>query len=74
MTEECCCGNTLRSGLAFRMRSSPCRCEEPGPGSRCAEVRHGIPSYVFKKQWAERTKLNLPLETQQEKSIRRNQR
>ncbi len=70
MPEICCCSNVLREGLSFRMVSSPCRCPEPGDGKRCGVVKHGIPDGVFSRQWNQRRKLGLPIETGSEKEMR----
>ena len=67
--ETCCCGNVLRSDLAFTMRSSPCRCAEPGDGRRVRPTRW-MSSYVGEEQYNERRAAGLPVETGSEKAMR----
>jgi hypothetical protein len=70
MPTFCCCSNELSEGpKGLRVNMHPCRCEAPGGPKSGRSV--GLPTYVFEKQYNERTRLGLPLETDTEKAIRR---
>ncbi len=71
MATECCCGNQLeRLPASFRVRMSPCKCDAPGASARMLPVRGEIPEYCFAKQYEQRRRLGLPLETDTERGIR----
>jgi len=62
---HCVCGNFLRE-TTYKMRESPCRCDEPGPGSsflRQPAIR------VTEAQYNERRKHGLPIQLDCEKSL-----
>ncbi len=71
MAHLCCCGNEISAKpKGFKLTSSPCQCEKQGPG-RGTMQHPGIPSHVFKKQWEERRRAGLPMETDTEKGVRK---
>lgn len=62
IVETCVCGNELtrRHGrVDLKIQSRPCRCEQPGPGSRQGQYG-GLPGWVRRRQYEERTRLGLP--------------
>ena len=69
MATVCCCGNDLsKTPVDFKVTMSPCQCDKPSGPRR--SLRAGLPSYVFAKQYAERKRLGLPLETDVERAVR----
>ena len=69
MATVCCCGNTLRNKPEdFQLTMSPCQCDKPSGPRR--SLRAGLPNHVFAKQYAERKRLGLPLETDIERAVR----
>ena len=49
---------------------SPCRCNEPGPGRRQVAIEK-LGDFVYEKQYDDRLRLGLPIETDTEKGIRK---
>ncbi len=47
---------------------SPCKCDKPRSFRRRLHTA-GIPNHIFEKQWTERTRLGLPMETDFERGI-----
>jgi hypothetical protein len=73
--EHCVCGNSLRP-TEVKITVSPCKCRKPGPGRRTV-LREFVldENRVTPTQYAERKRLGLPVITEIEKSVcRENQR
>lgn len=73
ITERCVCGNVLatRPGQGtFTVTSRPCRCEDPGPGSRQGHYEPALPGWVSRRQYEERTRLGLPVVANIERKAR----
>ena len=73
VVERCVCGNELVSrpgAAALTITCRPCRCEHPGPGSRQGFYEPGLPGWVSRRQYEERTALGLPVVANIERSSR----
>ena len=62
----CICGNQIGPDRGYRMTTSPCRCDKPGPGRSIAS-RESFLDDISPQQYAERTRLGLPVVTEIEK-------
>lgn len=71
MATFCCCGNETSKLPEFKMTVSPCQCDVPQGRRRTLTVGGKIPEFCFERQYEQRTRLNLPLETDTEKGIRK---
>ncbi len=68
MPTFCCCGNELEEAPRTKITMSPCKCDDPRSFRRKLRTS-GIPNHIFEKQWTERTRLGLPMETDFERGI-----
>lgn len=64
--ELCRCGNTLGESN-FRITVHPCRCDDPGP-DRKAPPNLDLLSNVPERQYNQRKKVGLPLQTDVERA------
>lgn len=70
---HCCCGNPLGPS-AYRVVTSPCRCEAPGRGRSTLTGAGSLPDGPFgvgPEQYRQRTRLGLPPVTEVERSYHR---
>lgn len=65
--EVCCCGNVLRIGARIPIRTSPCRCQKPGPGPT-TRAAGWLPDDVPRHQFEERRRVGLPVLTDVERA------
>ena len=73
ITERCVCGNVLATrpgAVELTITSRPCRCEQPGRGSRQGFYEPALPGWVSRRQYEERTALGLPVVANIEKRSR----
>lgn len=65
----CICGNTLDEKSKVRVRVSPCRCEQPGAGSRVAATPGSLPTFMHDDAVQQRRKVGLPDCTDYERGV-----
>lgn len=65
--EHCCCGNKKRD-TPVKITVHPCQCKTPSSSSRSSRPNLDKLAHVSSKQYEERTRLGLPLETGFEKA------
>lgn len=66
--ETCCCGNVLAQCRCFhadkmKIRRSPCRCEEPGPGPTTVSREDPLPTGITENHYNERKRTGIPMVT-----------